>query len=164
MRRTGRLDKGPRLCKAGPLVVIYYYQNVEQKGEAMDNKKLGLGLLAVAGAFWIATFIGMLMESSHQWTEPVQQLGWIFFIVGFLVLYLRAGREIVRPQMAALAWLSGLIAMVLFLICVILNVTSETPEQWFEAFEAAASIAMLVSIMTAIWSVGGWKSEPESLE
>ena len=130
----------------------------------MDYRKLGLGLLSVPLVCFVVTIIGMVTESSHQWTEPVQQVGWIFFIAGFLVLYLLAGREIVRPQMAAVAWLSGAIAMTLFLICLILNLTSDTPETWFEAFEAAGSIAMLVSVMTAIWSVGGWEKDPEGSE
>jgi FtsH-binding integral membrane protein len=122
----------------------------------MDNKKLGLGLLAVTGVCWIVTMIGMIVGGSHRWAEASQQLGWIFFMAGFLVLYLRTGREIVRPQLANLAWLAGAIAMALFLVALILNVASETYKTWFEAFEAAASIAMVVSVMSAIWSVGGW--------
>ncbi len=63
----------------------------------MDNKKLGFGLLAVTGVCWIVTTIGMIIGGSHRWTEPVQQLGWMFFVTGFLVLYLQTGREIRAP-------------------------------------------------------------------
>ena len=130
----------------------------------MDNKKLGLGLLAVTGACWVVAIIGMINGGSqfHRWTEPFQQLGWIFFIAGFLVLYLLTGREIVRPQLANLAWLAGAVAIALFLVALILNAVSAEYKSWFEAFETGASIAMLVSIMTAIWSVGGWASNPNS--
>ena len=124
----------------------------------MDNRKLGLGLLAVTGACWIVTIIGMIIGGSHRWTEPFQQLGWIFFIAGFLVLYLLTGREITKPQLATVAWLAGAVAIALFLVALISNVASEEFKSWFEAFEAAGSMAMLVSIMTAIWSVGGWAS------
>jgi hypothetical protein len=124
----------------------------------MDYKKLGFGLLAVTGACFVVTIIGMLLGGSHRWTEPLQQLGWIFFIAGFLVLYLLTGREIIRPQLANLAWLAGAIAIGLFFVSLILNVASVAYKSWFEAFEAAGSMAMLVSIMCAIWSVGGWES------
>ena len=124
----------------------------------MDNKKLGLGLLAVTGACWVVTIIGMIIGGSHRWTEPFQQLGWIFFMAGFLVLYLLTGREIIRPRLANLAWLAGAVAITLFLVALILNVASVVYKSWFEAFEAAGSIAMLVSVMSAIWSVGGWGS------
>lgn len=124
----------------------------------MDNKKLGLGLLAVTGACWVVTIIGMIIGGSHRWTEPFQQLGWIFFIAGFLVLYLLTGREIIKPRLANLAWLAGAVAIALFLVALIANVASEAFKSWFEAFEAAGSMAMLVSIMSAIWSVGGWAS------
>lgn len=124
----------------------------------MDNRKLGLGLLAVTGACWVVTIIGMIIGGSHRWTEPFQQLGWIFFIAGFLVLYLLTGREITKPQLAKVAWLAGAVAIALFLVALISNVASEEFKSWFEAFETAASMAMLVSIMTAIWSVGGWAS------
>jgi hypothetical protein len=124
----------------------------------MDNKKLGLGLLAVTGACWAVTIIGMIIGGSHRWTEPFQQLGWIFFMAGFLVLYLLTGREIIRPQLANLAWLAGAVAITLFLVALILNAASVVYKSWFEAFETAGSIAMLVSIMSAIWSVGGWGS------
>ncbi len=124
----------------------------------MDNRKLGLGLLAVTGACWVVTIIGMIIGGSHRWTEPFQQLGWIFFIAGFLVLYLLTGREITKPQLAKVAWLAGAVAIALFLVALISNVASEEFKSWFEAFEAAGSMAMLVSIMTAIWSVGGWAS------
>jgi len=123
----------------------------------MDYRKLGLGLLGVTFVCMAVTIIGMAIEGSHRWTESVQQLGWMFFIAGFLVMYLKTGREIIRPQLAQTAWISGIVAMVLFLVALILNVASKDPEIWFEAFEAAGSIAMLVSIMTAIWSVGGWE-------
>ena len=129
----------------------------------MDNRKLGLGLLGGAGVCWVITMIGMIIGGSHRWSESSQQLGWMFFIAGFLVLYLRTGREIIRPQLAQTAWISGIVAMVLFLVTLVLNMASEAYQTWFEAFEAAGSIAMLVSIMTAIWSVGGWeKSDQES--
>ena len=124
----------------------------------MDNKKLGLGLLAVTGACWVVTIIGMIIGGSHRWTEPFQQLGWIFFMAGFLVLYLLTGREIIRPRLANLAWLAGAVAITLFLVALILNAASVVYKSWFEAFEAAGSIAMLVSVMSAIWSVGGWGS------
>jgi FtsH-binding integral membrane protein len=130
---------------------------VEMEGEKMDNKKLGLGLMGVTGICWVVTIIGMSIEGSHRWTESFQQLGWMFFIAGFLVLYLRTGREIIRPKLANLAWLSGVIGMALFLVALILNVASATYKTWFEAFEAAGSIAMVVSVMSAIWSVGGWE-------
>lgn len=124
----------------------------------MDNKKLGLGLLAVTGACWVVTIIGMIIGGSHRWTEPFQQLGWIFFIAGFLVLYLLTGREIKRPNMANLAWGAGAVAIVLFLLTLIFNVASVAYKSWFEAFEAAGSIAMVATVMSAIWSVGGWES------
>ena len=124
----------------------------------MDNKKLGLGLLAVTGACWIVTMIGMIIGGSHRWIEPFQQVGWIFFIGGFLVLYLRTGREIIRPNMAKLAWGAGAVAITLFLVALILNAASVTYKSWYEAFEAAGSIVMLVTVMSAIWSVGGWES------
>jgi FtsH-binding integral membrane protein len=122
----------------------------------MDNKKLGFGLLAVTGVCWVITIIGMIIGGSHRWTEPLQQLGWMFFVAGFLVLYLQTGREITKPRLANLAWLAGAVAIGLFLVALILNVTSEAYKSWFEAFETAASIAMVVSVMSAIWSVGGW--------
>ncbi len=129
----------------------------------MDNKKLGLGLLGGAGVCWVITMIGMIIGGSHRWSESSQQLGWMFFIAGFLVLYLRTGREIIRPQLANLAWWAGAIGMALFLVALIFNVASEAYETWFEAFEAAGTIAMMVSVMSAIWSVGGWeKSDQES--
>ena len=124
----------------------------------MDYKKLGLGLLAVTGVCWVVTIIGMIIGGSHRWTEPVQQLGWIFFIAGFLVLYLLTGREIIRPQLANLAWLAGAVAITFFFVALILNVVSVAYKSWFEAFEAAGSIAMVVTVMSAIWSVGGWGS------
>ncbi len=129
----------------------------------MDNRKLGLGLLGGAGVCWVVTMIGMIVGGSHRWSETSQQLGWMFFIAGFLVLYLKTGREIIRPQLANLAWLAGVIGMALFLVSLIFNLASETYETWFEAFEAAGTIAMMVSVMSAIWSVGGWeKSDQES--
>lgn len=123
----------------------------------MDNKKIGLGLLAVTGVCWVVTIIGMIAEGSHRWTEAFQQLGWIFFVAGFLVLYLMTGREIVRPQLASIAWVAGAVAIMFFFAALILNVASVLYRSWFGAFETAAAIAMLVSIMTAIWSVGGWE-------
>ena len=122
----------------------------------MDNRKLGFGLLAVTGVCWIVTTIGMIIGGSHRWTEPFQQLGWMFFVTGFLVLYLQTGREITKPRLANLAWLAGAVAIGLFLVALILNVASGAEKTWFEAFEAAGSIAMVVSVMSAIWSVGGW--------
>ncbi len=127
----------------------------------MDNRKLGYGLLAVTFVCWVITMIGMFAGGSHRWTEPVQQLGWIFFIAGFLVLYLQTGREIIRPNLANIAWWSGAAAMALFLVSLILNVASEAFKSWFEAFEAAGSVAMVVAVMTAIWSVGGWEKTPD---
>jgi FtsH-binding integral membrane protein len=127
----------------------------------MDNRKLGLGLLAVTGVCWIVTIIGMIIGGSHRWTEPFQQLGWIFFIAGFLVLYLLTGREIIKPQLANLAWLAGVVGIALFFVALIFNVASEVYKTWFEAFEAAGSIAMMVSVMSAIWSVGGWERTSE---
>jgi hypothetical protein len=124
----------------------------------MDKKKLGLGLLAVTGVCWVVTIIGMIIGGSHRWSESAQQLGWIFFIAGFLVLYLQTGREIIRPQLANLAWLAGAAAITFFLVALILNAASVLYKTWFEAFEAAGSIAMLVTVMSAIWSVGGWGS------
>ncbi len=124
----------------------------------MDYKKLGFGLLAVTGACWIVTIIGMIMEGSHRWTESFQQLGWIFFVAGFLVLYLLTGREVIRPQLATAAWVAGAAAIAFFSVALILNAASVAFRWWYEAFEAAGSIAMLVTVMTAIWSVGGEKS------
>lgn len=124
----------------------------------MDYKKLGFGLLAVTGVCWVVTTIGIIIGGSHRWTEPFQQLGWIFFIAGFLVLYLMTGREIIRPQLANLAWLAGAAAIAFFLVALILNVTSVVYKSWYEAFEAAGSIAMPVTVISAIWSVGGWGS------
>jgi vacuolar-type H+-ATPase subunit I/STV1 len=100
----------------------------------------------------------MIIGGSHRWTESLQQLGWIFFIAGFLVLYLLTGREIIRPQLANLAWLAGAVAITLFLVALILNAASVVYKSWFEAFEAAGSIVMLVTVMSAIWSVSGWGS------
>ena len=129
----------------------------------MDYRKLGLGLLGVTFVCMTVTIIGMIIGGSHRWTEPFQQLGWMFFIAGFLVMYLKTGREIIRPQMANLAWLAGVIGMVLFLVALVLNVASEAYETWFEAVEAVGTIAVMVSVMSAIWSVGGWeKSDQES--
>jgi len=143
--------------------VISWKTIVDTEGEDMDNKKLGLGLLGGAGVCWVITMIGMIIGGSHRWSESSQQLGWMFFIAGFLVLYLRTGREIIRPQLANLAWWAGAIGMALFLVALIFNVASEAYETWFEAFEAAGTIAMMVSVMSAIWSVGGWeKSDQES--
>lgn len=124
----------------------------------MADKKLGLGLLAVSGVCWVVTITGMIAGGSHRWTEPFQQLGWIFFIAGFLVLYLLTGREVIRPQLARLAWLAGAVAITLFLVALVLNASSVVYKSWFEAFESAGSIAMLVTVMSAIWSVGGWGS------
>jgi membrane-associated phospholipid phosphatase len=129
----------------------------ETEEEDMDKKKLGLGLLAVTGVCFVVTIIGMIIGGSHRWTEPVQQLGWIFFIAGFLVLYLQTGREIIRPKFANLAWLAGAVAIALFSVALVLNVASEVYKSWFEAFEAAGSMAMVVTVMSAIWSVGGWE-------
>lgn len=131
---------------------------VDTEREDMDNKKLGLGLLAVTFACWIVTMTGMIIGGSHRWVEPFQQVGWIFFIGGFLVLYLRTGREIIRPNMAKLAWGAGAVAVVLFLLSLVFNAASVAYKTWYEAFEAAGSIAMLVTVMSAIWSVGGWKT------
>ena len=127
----------------------------------MDKKKLGLGLLAVTGVCWVVTMIGMFSGGSHRWIEPFQQLGWMFFIGGFLVLYLQTGREIIRPQLANLAWWAGAAAIALFFVALILNAVSDIPKSWYEAFEAAGSIAMVVTVMSAIWSVGGWGSASE---
>ena len=127
----------------------------------MDNKKLGLVMLGGAGVCWVVTMIGMIVGGSHRWSETSQQLGWMFFIAGFLVLYLKTGREIVRPKLANLAWLAGVIGMALFLVSLIFNLASGTYETWFEAFEAAGTIAMMVSVMSAIWAVGGWGGTSE---
>jgi hypothetical protein len=124
----------------------------------MDKKSLGLGLLAVTFVCWVVTIIGMIIGGSHRWTEPFQQLAWIFFVSGFLVLYLQTGREIIRPQLATLAWIAGAVSIALFMVALILNAASPAYKSWFEAFEAAGSIAMLVTVMSAIWSVGGWGS------
>jgi FtsH-binding integral membrane protein len=141
--------------------VISWKTIVEMEGEDMDYRKLGLGLLGVTFVCMAVTIIGMISGGSHRWTEPFQQLGWMFFIAGFLVLYLKTGREIIRPKLANLAWLAGVIGMVLFLVALVLNVASETYETWFEAVEAAGTIAMMVSVMSAIWSVGGWEKSAE---
>lgn len=129
----------------------------------MDNKKLGFALLAVTGVCWIVTIIGMIVggDGYHRWAEPFQQMGWVFFIAGFLVLYLKTGREIIRPKFASAAWIAGGVAIALFLATLVMNAASEAYETWFEAFEAGASIAMLVAVMSAIWSVGGWSKEQE---
>lgn len=128
----------------------------------MDNRKLGFGLLAVTGVCWIVTTIGMIIGGSHRWIEPFQQLGWMFFVAGFLVMYLQTGREITKPRLANLAWLAGAVAIGLFLVALILNVASEAEKTWFEAFEAAGTIAMTVTVISAIWSVGGWTSTADN--
>lgn len=133
----------------------------DNEGEVMDYKKLGFGLLAVTFVCWVITIIGMIIGGSHRWTEPVQQLGWMFFVAGFLVLYLLTGRQITRPDLASVAWFAGAVAIAFFGVALILNVASLVYETWFEAFEAAASIAMVVSVITAIWSVGGWKNKSD---
>jgi drug/metabolite transporter (DMT)-like permease len=147
---------------SSPLECLSIGNQSIRRGKDMDNKKLGFGLLGVTGVCWIVTTIGMIIGGSHRWTEPFQQLGWIFFIAGFLVLYLQTGREIRNPRLANLAWLAGAVAVVLFLIALILNVASEVSKTWYEAFEAAGSIAMVVTVMSAIWSVGGWTRESEA--
>ncbi len=127
-----------------------------------NYRKMGLGLMAVAGACFLAGIVGMTVEWSNRWTEPLQQLGWIFFVIGYLLLYLHSGREIIRPQMAKVAWLAGGISIVFFLLALIFNAASSTFETWYEAFETVGSIAMLVMLMSAIWSVGGMKKEEPS--
>jgi FtsH-binding integral membrane protein len=138
--------------------MISCYRQSTHRGEDMDKKSLGLGLLAVTFVCWVITIIGMIIGGSHRWAESSQQLGWIFFIAGFLVLYLQTGREIIRPQLATLAWIAGAVSIALFLVALILNAASLVYKSWFEAFEAAATIAMLVTVMSSIWSVGGWGS------
>jgi FtsH-binding integral membrane protein len=125
----------------------------------MGYRKLGFGLLGVTFACWIVTFIGWLTGGSQRWTEPFQQIGWMFFVAGFLVLYLLAGREIINPTMARVAWISGAVAIVLWFIALIFYAVSSAPKMWYEAFEAAGAICMLITVMTAIWSVGGYKNE-----
>ena len=105
----------------------------------------------------MVTIIGMAFGGPHRWSDPFQQLGWIFFIAGFLVMYMLTGREITRPRLANLAWLAGVVSIVLFLVALIFNVASDIYKSWFEAFEAAASIAMVVTVISAIWSAGGWE-------
>ena len=127
-----------------------------------NYRKIGLGLMAVAGVFFLVGIVGMTVEWSNRWTEPFQQLGWIFFIIGYLLLYLHSGREIIRPQMAKVAWLAGCVSVVFFLLALIFNAASSDVKTWYEAFETVGSIAMLVMVMSAIWSVGGMKQEPSS--
>lgn len=135
-------------------------RDLMEKGEDMDKKRLGFILLGGSAACWIVTFIGMIANGSQRWTEPFQQAGWIFFVAGFLVLYLMTGRDIVRPNMAKIAYIAGTVSMLLFLVALILNASSDF-KSWYEAIETAASIAMLITVMTAIWSVGGWKANNE---
>jgi FtsH-binding integral membrane protein len=97
----------------------------------------------------------MTAGGSQRWTEPFQHLGWIFFVAGFLVLFLRTGREIGAPRLAGFAWMAGAVSMGLFLVALALNAASDALKTWFEAFETAGSVAMVVSVICAIWSVGG---------
>lgn len=130
--------------------------------EKSSMRTAGLAFLGVTFACWIVTIIGMFTNGSHKWTQPFQILGWIFFIAGFLVLYLLTGREIVRPGFASAAWATGAMTIGLLAASLVIYATSSALEIWYEGLETVAYFVMLASIMSAIWSVGGWTTGPGS--
>src|SRR5659263_270364 len=95
----------------------------------MDTRKFGNALAVVALVFFVVAIIGTAAGGSHLWVEAFEAAGWMFFVGTILVLYLETDRlpEEERAKYAgwtAAAWGFGVLAIVLFFISMIANLST----------------------------------------
>lgn len=127
----------------------------------MDKKTLGNVLGVLAAIFFAIAIIGMATHGSHRWVEPFEEAGWLLFVGCVLALYLMARQapEDAGPgarKWESAAWGFGALAVVLFVVAIISNAAMATSESWVEAVELAGVLAMLVTIISAIYARGGF--------
>lgn len=125
----------------------------------MNNRTLGNVLAILALLCFIVAIIGMAINGSPRWVEPVEQLGWIFFTACVLALYLLGGTgeedEPLKPQWANAAWAFGALAIALLVAALVANLASSTYKYWFEAIETAGLVCMVMTVISAVMARGG---------
>jgi peptidoglycan/LPS O-acetylase OafA/YrhL len=134
----------------------------------MNNRKIGNTLAVIALIFFVVAIIGNAVSGSHRWVETFEEAGWIFFVATILVLYLETDRVPAeeKPEYAKwvpVAWTFGVIAIALFLFALVANLAMSVQKSWVEAVELAGVVAMLVTIVSAIMSRGGWRKSAKEM-
>ena len=82
----------------------------------MKKRTLGNVLAVLAVLCFLVAIIGMAISGSHRWVEPLEELGWIFFVGCLLVLYLASAPETtLNLQWAKAAWAFGALSIALLL-------------------------------------------------
>jgi len=128
----------------------------------MKKRTLGNVLAVLAVLCFLVAIIGMAISGSHRWVEPLEELGWIFFVGCLLVLYLASAPETtLNLQWAKAAWAFGALSIALLLAAFIANIAAVTYRYWFEAIETAGVVAMLATVLCAITARGGWGGSKE---
>ncbi len=118
----------------------------------IDRLKWVLALCTIV--LFVIAIIGMSTNSSQRWVEPVQEAGWIFFIVLIVVTYLldrepeHKGAAYTTPE--KVAWGFAAAAIACMLVAIVASVASETRDSWVEAFEAAGILCNLVLILIVV--------------
>src|SRR4030042_5827889 len=135
---------------------------MSRKGAPMiDRLKWVLALCTIV--LFVIAIIGMSPNSSQRWVEPVQEAGWIFFIVLIVVTYLldrepeHKGAAYTTPE--KVAWGFAAAAIACMLVAIVASVASEPRDSWVEAFEAAGILCNLVLILIVVTVQRGRKTE-----
>jgi peptidoglycan/LPS O-acetylase OafA/YrhL len=105
-------------------------------------------------ALFVASIIGMFSSSSPRWVEPVQEAGWIFFVLLLVMTYLLdrgpeyKGAAYATPE--KVAWGFAAAAIASMLIAIIAGVASETRDSWVEAVEMVGTLCSLGLILIVV--------------
>ena len=118
----------------------------------IDRLKWVLALCTIV--LFVVAIIGMFTSSSHRWVEPVQEAGWIFFVLLIVATYLLdrgpeyKGAAYTTPE--KVAWGFAAAAIACMLVAIIASVASETRDSWVEAVETAGVLCNLVLILIVV--------------
>ena len=128
----------------------------------MNKRTIGNALAIIALLCFVAAIIGMAMSGSHRWVEPVEEAGWMFFTGCVMILYLvvPSGEELNKKWVKA-AWALGGVAIALLLVSFIANLSAQQYKYWFEAIETSGLVFMVLTIIAAVMSRGGWGKQSE---
>ncbi len=125
----------------------------------MKNKQIGNLFAVLAILCFVIAIIGMAAGGSHRWVEPVEELGWIFFVGCVLAFFLlpergAASGPSLDPSWVRIAWGAGAVAIALLLAALVGNLASTHYKYWLEALETAGLLGMFVTVLAAVMARG----------
>lgn len=125
-------------------------------------RKITLNVLGAATiALFVAAIIGMAVQGSHRWVQPLEQAAWIAFILTVISLFLfavpgKSKLRVVSEMWKRRALVAAVIATAIFIASLIAYAVSAKPYAWIEALELAGILMMVATVISCVMATGGF--------